>query len=213
MRAQATAVILLAGLLAPAAAARADDASEDPGKLAAVQKRKYRMDHEIFASAGFLPLDAFYKGVGPVAGYGLHFNDSVAWEIFRASYSFRLHTGLHDQLVKDFGVNETKFDELQWMASTAAMVTPFYGKLSFVNRAVSHAEVFFVVGGTVGKFKDTYKPGPQGGLGARLFLSPSVSLRLDVRYHYLIGRQGSAWNTTQLVDLALGFALNLGGTE
>lgn len=206
MRAKATAAIVLATvLLVPASVCWAED---EPGQLAAVQRRKFRMDHEIFAAAELQPLDAFYKGVGPVGGYTLHFTDVVAWEILRGGYSFRFKTGLREQLEKDFGVAPTKFDELEWYVGTAVMFTPFYGKLSLVNRSVTHAELFLVIGATVGKFTEHYKPGPQAGLGLRFFLSEWISVRFDVRYHYLISNKPA-----QVVDIALGLAFNLGGTD
>jgi outer membrane beta-barrel protein len=210
MRAKATAFVIAVVLALPVVSAAQE--AEDPGKLAAVQKRKFRMDHEIFAAAGLQPLDAFYKGLGPLGGYTLHFSDTVAWELVRGGYAFILHTGLHDQLNKDFGVQETKFDEMEWMVSTAAMLTPFYGKLSFLNSSVLHTELFVVLGATVGKFKDTYKPGPQAGAGLRFFLSEHWSIRLDVRYHYLFNTQQIS-KSTQVVDIALGLALSLGGTD
>jgi outer membrane beta-barrel protein len=198
--------MVLAAALAVPATVMAEE--EEPGQLAAVQRRKFRMDHEIFLAAELQPLDAFYKGVGPVAGYTLHFTDVLAWEILRGGYSFRLKTGLRDQLEKDFGVLPTKFEELEWYVGTAAMITPFYGKLSLINRAVTHAEMFILVGATVGKFTDAYKPGPQAGLGLRFFLSEWISVRFDFRYHYLVAKK-----PTQVIDLALGLCFNLGGTD
>jgi len=209
MRAPATLAIVLAAALAAPAAVWAEEA--EPGQLAAVQRRKFRMDYEIFAAAELQPLDAFYKGVGPVGGFTLHFTDVLAWEVLRGGYSFRLKTGLRDQLEKDFGVNPTKFEELEWYVGTAVMITPLYGKLSLVNRSVTHAELFLLIGATVGRFAGeggVYKPGPQAGLGARFFLSEWVSVRFDFRYHYLVSNK-----PTQVIDLALGLALNLGGTD
>lgn len=206
MRAQAAVAIVLAAALAAPVAVRAEE--EEPGKLAAVQRRKFRMDHEIFLAADLQPLDAFYKGVGPVGGYTLHFTDVLAWEILRGGYSFRLGTGLRDQLEKDFGVAPTKFEEMEWYVGTAAMITPFYGKLSLINRAVTHAEMFILIGAVVGKFTDTYKPGPQAGLGLRFFLSEWISVRFDFRYEYLISKKPS-----QVIDLSLGLCFNLGGTD
>lgn len=208
MRAKATAAVLLAAVLFAPGFVRAEEA-EEPGRLAAVQRRKFRMDHEVFAALALQPLDAFYKGLGPVAGYTLHFSDVWAWEVLRGGYSFRLKTGLRDQLEKDYAVAPTKFDEMEWFVGTAAMITPFYGKLSFVNSSVTHAELFLTIGGSVGRFSEnTYKPGPQAGLGFRFFLAQWVSLRFDCRYHYLIAK-----NPTQVVDLTLGLALSLGGTD
>lgn len=207
MRAKASAAIVLAAALALPAAPRAEEV--EPGKLAAIQKRKFRMDHEIFAQAGLQPADAFYKGLGPVAGYTLHFDDVWAWEILRGGYAFRFHTGLRDQLIKDHNVAPTAIDELSWMAGSALMVTPLYGKLAFANSTVIHAEVFFVLGAAVGAFKETYKPGPQAGLGLRVYLSQYWSMRFEGRYSYFIAKKDS----TGVVDLNLGLALSLGGAD
>jgi outer membrane beta-barrel protein len=205
MRAKAIASLIVAAALAAPLVSRAEEA-EEPGKLAAVQKRKFRMDHEIFAAAQFMPLDAFYKGIGPVAGYTIHFTDVFAWEVVRGGYSFRVDTSLRDQLEKDFGVAPTRFEEMEWLVSSAAMFTPFYGKLALANSAVTHAEIFAVVGATVAKFNDAYKPGPQAGLGLRFFLSERISVRFDARYHYLFST-----TSTQMIDLSLGLSLSLGG--
>ncbi len=209
MRAQATLALLLAAVLAFPAAVKAE--GDEPGQLAAVQRRKFRMDHEIFLGGGLQPLDAFYKGLGPVGGYTLHFTDVLGWEVVRGGYSFRLGSGLREQLKKDFGVAPTRFEEMEWYVGTAAMITPFYGKLALLNRAVMHAEMFILVGATLGTFTGqtpTYKPGPQAGLGLRFFLSEWISVRFDFRYHYLIANK-----PTQVIDIALGLCFNLGGTD
>ncbi len=189
--------------------ARADDTAEEPGRLAAVQKRKYRLDHELYAAAGLLPLDSFYKGIGPIASYTWHMSDVWGWEVVRGQYTFPVETSLRTQLIQDFHVKPTEFEEAQYLLSTSALWTPLYGKLAMFNERVVHAEMYGIVGATVARFsKGTFKPGPQVGLGLRFFLSPAVSLRVEGRYHYLFAN-----TSTQIVDLAAGLAFNLGGTE
>jgi outer membrane beta-barrel protein len=146
-----------------------------------------------------------------MGGYTLHFTDMLAWEVVRGGYAFTLNTALHDQLINDFGVSETKFEVLEWMVSSALMVTPFYGKLSFVNSSVLHTELFVLVGVALGSFKaesTLYKPGPEVGLGLRFFLSEHWSIRFEGRYYYLIDA-----HSTHVVDVSLGLALSLGGTD
>ena len=203
MRTPVFAVLLLASLLA--APARADE-GDDVGRLAAVQKREQRMAHEIFGAAQFMPLDAFYKGIGPSVGYAYHFTDLYAWEILRGGYSFRIKTGLDTDLQKKWQVTPTRFEELEWMMGTAAMFSPMFGKIAFSNGSVSNIELFFILGASLGKFNDSWKPGPQGGLGLRFFLGRLVSLRFECRYHYMISAR-----PTQVLDVALGLAINLGG--
>ncbi len=187
--------------------ARADE-TEDPGRLAAVQKRKFRLDHEIFAAAGLLPLDAFYKGVGPVGSYTWHMSDQWGWEVIRGQYSFPFNTSLRDQLVKDFKVKPTEIEQVQYMLTTSAHWTPLYGKLAMSNSMVVHAEMYGLIGGTIAKLTGSFKPGPQLGLGFRFFLSSAVSMRVETRYHYLFANK-----STQILDVAAGLAFNLGGTD
>ena len=201
----ALAVALLGLLPLPALA---QENPEDAGQLAAVQKRRYRLDHEIYAAANFLPWDAFYKGVGPTGSYTWHFSDQLGWEVLRGSYIFRLPTGLRDQLTKDFNVSATRFEEMEWMVSSGLMYRPLYGKFSISNRKVVHAEMYGTLGGTVAHYTQTFKPGAQLGAGGRFFLTTWMSLRLDARYHLLISDK-----FTHVVELTGGLAFNLGGAD
>lgn len=203
-------VALLAALAAAsmtAMPARADE-TEEPGRLAAVQKRKFRLDHEIFAAAGLLPLDAFYKGVGPVGSYTWHMSDQWGWEVVRGQYSFAFNTALRDQLINDFQVKPTEFEQVEYMLTSSALWTPLYGKLAMFNSSVVHSEMYGLIGATVARLTSSFKPGPQLGLGFRFFLSSAVSLRVEARYHYLFARK-----STQILDVAAGLAFNLGGTD
>jgi outer membrane beta-barrel protein len=198
----------LAGAALAPQAARAADQAEEPGKLAAVQKRKYRLDHEIYAAAGVLPLDAFYKGVGPVGSYTWHMSDLWAWEVVRGQYAFTFNTSLRDQLLNNFLVKPTEFEEVQYLLTSSAIWTPLYGKMAMFNSLVVHAEMYGILGASVAKMTSSFKPGPQAGIGFRFFLSPAVSLRIEARYHYLFAK-----TSTQVLDVAGGLAFNLGGTE
>ncbi len=206
MRAKILVLLGWAVLTALPMPAAADEAVEQPGRLAAVQRRKFRMDHEIYAAASLLPLDAFYKGLGPAGSYTFHFSDTLAWEVVRGSYSWGIGTSLRKQLV-DLGFAPTRFEQIQLMLSSAVMYTPLYGKFSMLNERVLHAEIFGTAGATGAWFTDSFKAGPQLGLGARVFLSESVSLRLDARYNFFLPAK------IQAVEMTLGFSLNLGGTD
>lgn len=203
---------LVAALAAAVAFALAAPASaeslEQPGRLAAVQQRKFRMNHELFAAASLLPWDAFYKGVGPTAGYTIHFTDSVAWEVLRGTYSFSLPTSLREQLERDYAVAPTRFEEVRILAGSAFMFTPLYGKFSLFNRSVLHGEAYGLVGGSVARMTETYKVGPQAGLGVRLFLSESVSLRAEGRYHALFSN-----GLTHVIDVSTGLAIDFGSAD
>src|SRR5882757_5080835 len=93
--------LLALALLVPLVAA-ADD--ENPARVSVVQRRQYTLHHELQVSAGFLPLDAFYKGVTVNVGYTYHFNDHFAWRVLRGSLDKTIDTGLTTQLKQQFGL-------------------------------------------------------------------------------------------------------------
>jgi outer membrane beta-barrel protein len=189
-------------------AALAEESALEPGRLAAVQRRKFRLDHELHVAATLLPLDAFYKGIGPVAGYTWHFGDRLGWEVVRGGYSLDVKTGLREQLESDWNVAPTEFEEAQLLLGSALVFRPLYGKMALLNRNVVHAEMYGLLGGTVAKYTRSFKPGPQAGLGVRFFLSESISFRAEGRYHLLVSK-----GLEQLLELSAGFAFNLGGVD
>src|SRR5262245_13205759 len=101
-------------LLTPSLAFAQYEELENPGTIAAVQERAYRMNHELSLALGVLPLDAFYKGVYGQVSYTYHFTDAFAWQVGRGAYSHSLNTGLRNELENGFGVSPTRFDEVQY---------------------------------------------------------------------------------------------------
>ncbi len=200
-------------LAALAAEAVAQDEVESAGRLAAIQQRKFRMDHEIAVSVGYLPLDAFYKGYTVEGGYTLHFSDWLAWEVARGAYSFNISTKLREQLEKDFQVQPTAFEQVQATITSAAMLVPAYGKYAFMNRVVVHSEFYLVIGGMGAWTTQSFKLGPVGGAGFRFFISELVSVRFDARYALVAGGSLQRPSMTQIVSLSLGFGLDFGSAD
>ncbi len=205
-------VILLAALVAPAAALAQTEELENPGSVAAVQERAYRMHHELTLGLGVLPLDAFYKGLYAQVGYAYHFTDHFGWQIGRGAYSYAAKTGLREQLERDFAVLPTAFDEVQFFVGSDLLWKPFYGKLSFLNRWVLHGELYFLLGATVFKFTNAFRPGVNLGGGGRLFVSKAVSFRLEVTNNIVLPL-GGATSLLNVMTMTLGLSLNFGGTE
>ena len=193
-------------LLSPLAAA-ADEAQE-AGRLVAIQQRKFRLAHELEIGGMFEPLDAFSKGVGVEGAYVLHVDDTWSWEVLRAGYIARLDTSLRTQLLRDYGVEPTSFESLQYYASSSAMFAPLYGKFALRNASLVHLEMFLTAGGAFGHFTTLYAAGPELGAGARLFLSQTMSVRLDARDAYFIGRKKQ-----NVLFFSLGLSINLGGRD
>src|SRR4051812_19314098 len=150
----------IAAALLPAGALAQGGELENPGKVAAVQERVYRMNQELSLGIGTLPLDAFYKGFGPQVTYTFHFSDAFAWQIGRAMYSYAAPTSLRQQLERDFGVLPTAFETVQWMAGSDLVWSPIYGKTSFLNQSVLHFELYASIGGKFAQNNTTTPPAP-----------------------------------------------------
>lgn len=186
---------------------------ESPGTVSAVQDRAYRLQHELDLSVGVLPLDAFYKGLYAQVSYTAHFSDSFAWQVGRAAYSYAAKTGLREQLERDFAVLPTAFEEVQFFFGTDLIWKPFYGKFSVLNKSVVHAEVFLLLGATLFKFTNAFRPGVNFGGGIRIFLSRNVSFRLDVTDNVVIPIGGGSTTFSNVMTMTLSLGINFGATE
>jgi outer membrane beta-barrel protein len=203
-------------LVCPAVALAQIPELENPGTIQAVQERQYRMSHELAFGVGVLPLDAFYKGLLAQVSYTAHFSDHLAWQVGRGAYSYNVETGLRTQLVRDFSVNPTAFEEVQWMVGSDVIWSPFYGKTSFLNRSVSHFEIFFIAGGSVINLANStggpglFRPAVNLGLGGRLFSTKHVSYRLDFANNVVVSKDKGIF---QVPTIQLSAAINFGATE
>lgn len=206
------ALVLLAVLVPTLAFAQLEEL-ENPGTVSAVQDRAYRMQHELNLSFGVLPLDAFYKGLYAQVGYTFHFTDSFAWQVGRGAYTYAARTGLREQLERDFGVLPTAFEEVQFFVGSDVMWKPLYGKLAVLNRWVLHGEVFLLLGGTLFRFTNAFRPGVNIGGGGRLFVSRYVSFRLDVTDNVVLPTGGGATSLTNVMTMTFSLAVNFGATE
>ncbi|HUJ28961.1 MAG TPA: outer membrane beta-barrel domain-containing protein [Myxococcales bacterium] len=199
--------LLLLSLVCAALPVRAQEA----GRLLAIQQKKYQLNHELEIGGMFEPQDAFSKGVGAEGAYVWHFGEAWGWEVLRGGYVAQLDTGLKQQLVNEFGVIPTQFESLQWYVSSSLMWSPLYGKFALRNASLVHAEAFVDLGAALGHFTSSFEEGPQVGVGARVFLSQSVSLRLDARDTAFFHRKTEGGILTQVVMLSLGLSISLGG--
>ena len=207
------ALLAVAVALAPAAARAQYEQLENPGHVSAVQERLYRMNHELTLGIGILPWDAFYKGAAAQVSYTYHFNDYFAWQVGRGLYSYTLNTGLREQLERDFGVQPTAFDVVDWAVGSDLMFSPIYGKFALMNAKVVHFDVHFTGGATVFKMNDgsgglRFKPAVALGVGARVYQNRWVSFRLDVTDNIVVSKA-----LTQIPTVFLTTALNFGATE
>ena len=182
-------VVAIVALLAAAAPALAQyDDEQGGGSAVVIQNRKFKMAHEFTLEGGTVPLDAFVKGVTLSGRYTLHFDDFSAWEIAAGTFSFNVDAGLKQQLEERFGVQPSSFATLQLTVDSNYVMKPFYGKLALFNRTLIYAELFAVVGVTASYWSDdSWRPGPDIGVGARFFVNEWFSIRTDLRYAVVLG--------------------------
>ncbi len=206
------ALVVAVGLFSSLAFAQVEEL-ENPGSVSAIQDRAYRMQHELTLGVGVLPLDAFFKGVYAQVGYTFHFNDAFAWEVGRAAYAYPVMTGLREQLQRDFGVLPTSRDVVEYFVGSNLMWSPFYGKLSVLNKSVVHGEMFFLLGATLYKYTTAFRPALNLGGGGRVFVSKWVSFRLDITDDVVVPIGGGANNIFNVMAVTLSLAVNFGATE
>lgn len=197
-------------VLLPAAGWAQLDELENPGTVSAVQPRPYAMRHELDISVGVLPIDAFYVGLYAQVGYTAHFSETLAWQIGRFAYAYSARTGLRQQLETKFGVLPTAFEEVQYFAGSDLLWKPLHGKLAIGNRSVVRGEVFFLLGATLFRFTNTFRPGVNLGMGARVVLTDAVSVRLDVTDNVVLPVGGGATTVTNVMTTTLSLAINFG---
>jgi outer membrane beta-barrel protein len=209
------ALVVAIGLLVPGLSFAQVEELENPGSVAAIQDRAYRMQHELGLSVGILPVDAFTKGLYAQVAYTVHFSDSFAWTVGRGAYVYSVKTGLREQLERDFGVLPTNadFDAAQFFVGSDLMWTPFYGKMSVLNKSVVHGEFFLLLGASLFKFTKVFRPGINWGGGVRLFASQWVSFRLDVTDTVVLPVGSSTKGIGNVMTLTLSLAINFGATE
>lgn len=198
------ALVAFATLLAPLAAL----ADDEPASYQAIQRRQYQMSHELKLGPGYLPLDAFYKGVTANVGYVYHFNDHFAWQVGRMTLSRSINTGLRKQIERSFGLLTTEFPEVQWIAGSDLLVSPIYGKTALFNSVVVHLQMYLLAGGSGVKTQIEVAPALSVGAGVRFFIAQWISLRLEASNHAVIGTQ-----KFNVVDLQGSVAFNLGGRD
>jgi outer membrane beta-barrel protein len=173
----------LAAIVAFMAALPAVWAADDPALPGlAVQSRRHTQTPECTAAVGVLPLDAFEKGLTVSGAYTLHFTDVFAWEVAHFFWSFPLETDLRDEL-NAFDIEPTPFERVEYFLTTNFVFKPLYWKGAWLNDGLAFGELMFLVGGGYGWMTRSERPVADIGVAYRLYVSESVSLRLDVRDH------------------------------
>jgi outer membrane beta-barrel protein len=200
-------VVLVAGwMLILAPGVHALEGELDQGKVFAIQDRDFRMNHEFSISLAFLPLDAFYKFFAVSGHYVLHFNDLWAWEAIHFSFSkfLDIDTGLKKQMNDDWDVSATDTPKVDYFLDTNLMIKPMYGKVALFDSWVINLETYFLIGIGAEKFQTAWFPSADLGVGMRIFITNTISLRIEAR-EYLYLEEGGVEST---LYMGIGFCYN-----
>lgn len=173
----------------------------------AIQRPKFLMAHELGLSLGSMPLDAFQKGWSLGLSYSIHFTEYFSWEVLDARIAALVSTNLRDSLIDTFAIPPEDFNAPRLMVTTGLQLAPIYGKQVFLNDTVVHQSVYLgahagVIFGDRETFGDTLsdlRPAIGLGIGYRVFLSKSFSVRFDFR-DFLSFRRAIKSNETADID-------------
>ncbi len=205
---------LLAGLLlalaGPARPAAAQEDDAPGGELFSVEKRALLGSHEMNASFGVLPLNAFAKGISLYGGYTYHFSELVGWEILGGMYSFNVDTGFKSELKRRFDtkpsvIGQSALGELDWILNSNFLFKPLHGKFVLLNDVELTGEMFFVLGYAMGGYAAGLPSGFDAGVGLRMFIGQYFSVRLDIRDYVFLPDAESALHISLGLSLTFGF--------
>lgn len=203
----------LALLLLPMGALAADsDEPEFVPPANAIQERHLRMQHEILISVGAMPGDPYTKTFFAQGSYTIHFTDSFAWQVARGGAGLSIASGLRTQLERDFGRLPNEFDSVQFFAGSDLIWSPLYGKLSLLDKALIHGELYVLGGASLLKFQYSFRPGIDVGLGMRIFMNRVLSLRLEIMDTVALPFAGAP-GFVNVFSASVGLSINLGATE
>lgn len=184
----------------------------DLPKVVAVEPRAFNPRHDISANLGFLPIDAFYKGVTYGVSYTHSYTSLWSWEIVNAGLSSKFDTNLKKDLINSFNVRPAGIlDHISWYALSSAVYTPIYSKHLLFNEKLIYGSLSFVAGGGVYGFSGgDMAPAFGGGAILRVFHTPKYSSKFDARLYYHLGSKKSS---DMVVMLSYGFSFELGDNQ
>ncbi len=187
----------------------------DLPKVVAVQNRAYQVNSELTLQGGYLPSDAFNKGLVLGSSYTYFFSDYLGWEVIDANYVINSPTGLKSDLLDCCNVDvqnagfDGVLDYMQWYVLTNFVYTPLYTKALLFNKDVIRGEISFVGGAGGAKFADSgLRPLISLGIYLRFFTKDDRSWKFDFRNNIYVEESLGAVNSLSLI---VGYAWHFGG--
>lgn len=174
---------------------------------------------EFAGTAGFMPYDDVNNQyfVGGKATW--HLSDNWGWEIIDAQKAFASTSDWVKNLVSSKQITNLQTAQLNYLATTNLVFSPFYGKVRMFGSALVYFDLYAVLGAGLagtktiklsnGNPEATVKSGLDPvvdfGLGFKFFLNPSMGLILDLRdyltFSETYGKRSPKSNYTAFVGL------------
>lgn len=143
---------------------------------------------------GGVPFGTVRKSLFGGAGYTLHFNDWLGWEMLSFVYTKTFFTNFTSDVNKgQIGSGTTclegaerpcinvDYQKLLYFLTTGFEISPFYGKLSTFSRFIAYAEPYIYLGGGLARTETNNYLVAVPGIGLRVFFKEWFSMRFEFR--------------------------------
>jgi outer membrane beta-barrel protein len=147
----------------------------------------------------------FHTSMANGFGAGMYFTDNWGWEVFHGLFTHTFVKQRHDLFLNQFELWSGRLQfRINYALSSAAIFSPFYGKVALFGSRVLHYDIYFLAGPAVTLYEEfTLGYGGVAGVGFRTFFNKWSSVGLEFRdYIYM-----------EAVPPTLGAELGISGTE
>jgi outer membrane beta-barrel protein len=150
---------------------------------------------EIAATGGLMPYDDVSNQYFVGGKLAWHLTDSFGWEILDAQKASASITSWANNLVNDKNITNLQTSQLDYVATTNILFSPFYGKIRVFGSSLVYFDLYTVIGAGLagtktvklseGNPESTLRTGLDPvvdfGLGFKFFLNRSMGIILDLR--------------------------------
>ena len=210
-------LLLVLGLAFPAQAAEKSKSLKD--RIRSVSNRMYgkagRLEVTAFPLTSMSLNDAFYQKLGGGIGLGYHLSEGFSIQAL-FTYSLNLETNnATAYTISPTGETLIPFaGKRSLLAGADFCWSPVYGKISLAAEWILHFDTYLMggvafIGGEQTDDRDSYAFAADFGLGVRVFFSPAVALKLEIK-DYMVFNDQVSFGDIEKSDVQHQLLFNLG---